>query len=110
MSSTALRAFGPWVISLVGILIGMALIVTTPPARVPVGFRVEDGLSYLLLPLTSITIGAIVGGTIGITYALISDDDKVFTPPVEMILYGGGGFAIGALSGLGIYTVTHRVY
>jgi hypothetical protein len=60
MSSTALRAFGPWVISLVGILIGMALIVTTPPARVPVGFRVEDGLSYLLLPLTSTTIGAIV--------------------------------------------------
>jgi hypothetical protein len=60
MSSTALRAFGPWVISLVGILIGMALIVTTPPARVPVGFRVEDGLSYLLMPLTSTTIGAIV--------------------------------------------------
>jgi hypothetical protein len=48
------------VISLIAILIGMALIVTTPPARVPVGFRVEDGLSYLLLPLSSTTIGAIV--------------------------------------------------
>lgn len=60
MSRTALRAFVPWVISLVGILIGMALIATTPPARVPVGFRVEDGLSYLLLPLASTTIGAIV--------------------------------------------------
>jgi hypothetical protein len=60
MSGTALRAFGPWVISLAGILIGMALIATTPPARVPVGFRVEDGLSYLLLPLSSTTIGAIV--------------------------------------------------
>jgi hypothetical protein len=60
MSRTALRAFVPWVISLVGILIGMALIATTPPTRIPVAFRVEDGLSYLLLPLTSTTIGAIV--------------------------------------------------
>ncbi|TMC74409.1 MAG: hypothetical protein E6J13_02220 [Chloroflexi bacterium] len=60
MSGTALRAWGPWLISLVAILAGMALIVTTPPARVPVGFRVEDGLSYLLMPLSSTTIGAIV--------------------------------------------------
>ena len=55
-----------------------------------------------------ITVGGLVGGAIGITYALISDDDKVFTAPFEMVLYGGGGFAVGGLSGLGVYAVTHR--
>ena len=55
-----------------------------------------------------INVGAAVGAAAGITYALISDDDKIFTPHVEMIMYAGGGFAMGALGGLGVYVVTHR--
>jgi hypothetical protein len=41
-------------------VIGIALIAATPPDRVPVGFRVEDALSYMLLPLSAATVGAVV--------------------------------------------------
>jgi hypothetical protein len=60
MSGTALRAWGPWLISIIATGIGLALVALTPPDRVPVGFRFEDALSYLLQPLAAVTVGAIV--------------------------------------------------
>jgi hypothetical protein len=60
LSGRALRAWGPWFIALLAMVIGIALIVTTPPERVPVGFRAEDVFSYLLLPISSATVGAVV--------------------------------------------------
>ncbi|HVD31723.1 MAG TPA: hypothetical protein VNE19_08430 [Methylomirabilota bacterium] len=60
MSGRALRAWGPWLISIIATVTGIALIAATPHDRVPVGFRVEDALSYLLLPLSAATIGAVV--------------------------------------------------
>ena len=60
MSGRALRAWGPWVVSLIGSAIGIALIMTTSPERVPIGFRTQDALSYVLLPLASATVGAVV--------------------------------------------------
>ena len=60
MSGRALRAFGPWFLSLVAVAIGMGLIITTPPERIPTGFRIEDVLSYMLLPLSATTVGAVV--------------------------------------------------
>jgi hypothetical protein len=60
MSGTALRAWGPWVISIIAVVTGTALIAATPSDRVPVGFRVEDALSYMLLPLSAATVGAVV--------------------------------------------------
>lgn len=60
MRAPALRALVPWILSLVAIVIGLGLIVTTPPDRVPVGFRAEDLFSYLLLPLSATTVGAVV--------------------------------------------------
>src|SRR5438309_2141339 len=60
MSGRALRAFGPWLVSLVAIAIGMGFIITTPAEHVPAGFRAEDAFSYLLLPLAATTVGALV--------------------------------------------------
>jgi len=60
VSGRALRAWGPWLISIIATVTGIALIAATPHDRVPVGFRVEDALSYLLLPLSAATIGAVV--------------------------------------------------
>jgi hypothetical protein len=60
MSGSALRAWVPWLVSLIAMVIGIALIITTPPDRVPVGFRTGDVFSYLLLPLSSATVGAVV--------------------------------------------------
>lgn len=60
VSWIAFRAWGPWLVSLIAMAIGSALIATTPTERVPTGFRVEDLVSYLLLPLSSITVGALV--------------------------------------------------
>ena len=60
MSRPALRAWIPWLVSLIAIVIGLALVATTPPERVPVGFRIEDALSYLFMPLASTTVGAVV--------------------------------------------------
>jgi hypothetical protein len=60
MSGAAIRAWAPWLVSLIAMVIGSALIAMTPPERVPIGFRLEDLFSYLLLPLSSTTVGAIV--------------------------------------------------
>jgi len=60
VSAGAVRAWLPWLASLVAMAIGSALIATTPSERVPVGFRLEDLFSYLLLPLSSTTVGALV--------------------------------------------------
>ncbi|HEY8823298.1 MAG TPA: hypothetical protein VIP07_00265 [Candidatus Limnocylindria bacterium] len=60
MSGRALRAFGPWLVSLVAVAIGIGLIIATPPERIPAGFRTEDVLSYMLLPLSATTVGAVV--------------------------------------------------
>ena len=60
MSGGAVRAWGPWLVSLIASVIGTALIITTPSERVPIGFRTEDLFSYLLLPLSSVTVGALV--------------------------------------------------
>jgi hypothetical protein len=60
MSGTALRAWGPWLISIIATGIGIGLVASTPPDRVPVGFRVEDAYSYLLGPLSAVTVGAVV--------------------------------------------------
>lgn len=60
MSRAGLRAWGPWVIAMIAAAIGITLIAATPPDRVPVGFRVEDAFSYMLLPVSAATVGAIV--------------------------------------------------
>lgn len=54
------RAWIPWFVSTIATVIGLALLAATPAERVPVGFRLEDALSYLLLPLSSATVGAVV--------------------------------------------------
>lgn len=54
------RAFWPWLVSLVAIGAGVRLLLTTPPERVPTGWHVQDVLSYVLLPLSAITVGALV--------------------------------------------------
>jgi hypothetical protein len=56
----AVRAWGPWLISIIAATIGIALIATTPPERVPVGFRLDDAFSYLLQPLSYVTVGTVV--------------------------------------------------
>ena len=60
MSGTAFRAWGSWLVLVIAAAVGIGLIITTPPEHVPTGFRIEDVLSYTLLPISATTVGAVV--------------------------------------------------